>query len=182
MINNVETFANVPQILARGVEWYKAAGVGGSRGWKFVGVSGHVKRPGVFEVPMGTPMREVIFGRAGGISWGTRVESIRAIGAIFGLFAGFDGGCAAGFQSARRGWIDARLRGDCGVRRHNMHAGHGADGGAFLSQRIVREMCALPHGFAKDGGPADRWTQGGVSEAQYRADLSLLEELSQAMA
>src|SRR6266853_1804545 len=61
VINNVETFVNVSQILARGVEWFTAQGVGGSRGLKFVGVSGHVVRPGVFEVPMGTPMRDVIF-------------------------------------------------------------------------------------------------------------------------
>jgi len=54
VINNVETFANVPQILARGVEWFKSAGVSGSRGLKFVGVSGQVEHPGVFEVPMGT--------------------------------------------------------------------------------------------------------------------------------
>jgi NADH:ubiquinone oxidoreductase subunit E len=67
VINNVETFANVPQILARGVEWFKTAGVNGSRGLKFVGVSGHVARPGVFEVPMGTTMREVLYGNSGGI-------------------------------------------------------------------------------------------------------------------
>jgi NADH:ubiquinone oxidoreductase subunit F (NADH-binding) len=47
VINNVETFANVPQILERGVDWYKSAGANGSRGLKFVGVSGHVIRPGV---------------------------------------------------------------------------------------------------------------------------------------
>src|SRR5207245_11278872 len=61
VINNVETFINVPQILARGVDSFIAQGSNGSRGLKFVGVSGHVARPGIFEVPMGTPLREVIF-------------------------------------------------------------------------------------------------------------------------
>ena len=44
-LNNVETFANVPQILVNGVEWYKAQGQGGAAGLKFVGVSGDVRRP-----------------------------------------------------------------------------------------------------------------------------------------
>ena len=58
-LNNVETFANVPQILANGIDWYKAQGLNGCAGWKFVGVSGDVQKPGVFLVPMGTPMREI---------------------------------------------------------------------------------------------------------------------------
>src|SRR5258708_5629420 len=70
VINNVETFINVPQILARGVEWFATQGVGGSRGLKFVGVSGQVARPGIFEVPMGVPMRDVIFNHAGGVRGG----------------------------------------------------------------------------------------------------------------
>src|SRR4029077_5832494 len=75
VLNNVETFANVPQILARGVDWFKAQGRNGSRGLKFVGVSGHVARPGVFEVPMGCAMREVIFDRAGGIRGGRQLKA-----------------------------------------------------------------------------------------------------------
>jgi len=66
VLNNVETFLNVPVILGRGVPWYKAAGQGGAAGMKFVGVSGRVRNPGVFEVPMGTPTRDVILGLAGG--------------------------------------------------------------------------------------------------------------------
>jgi NADH:ubiquinone oxidoreductase subunit F (NADH-binding) len=66
-LNNVETFANVPQILMNGVDWYKAQGQGGAAGLKFVGVSGDVRNPGIFEIPMGLPMSEVIFNRAGGI-------------------------------------------------------------------------------------------------------------------
>src|SRR6266404_956990 len=75
VLNNVETFINVPQILARGVDWFAAQGLGGSRGLKFVGVSGHVARPGIFEVPMGTPMREVIFNHAGGIRGGRQLKA-----------------------------------------------------------------------------------------------------------
>ncbi len=67
LINNVETFANVPLILAKGVDWYKAQGRAGNAGLKFIGVSGHVRNPGVFEVPMGTPASELIFRHAGGV-------------------------------------------------------------------------------------------------------------------
>jgi NADH:ubiquinone oxidoreductase subunit F (NADH-binding)/(2Fe-2S) ferredoxin len=66
-LNNVETFANVPQILVNGVDWYKAQGVNGCAGLKFVGVSGDVRNPGIFLIPMGTPMEEVIFQLGGGI-------------------------------------------------------------------------------------------------------------------
>jgi formate dehydrogenase beta subunit len=67
VINNVETFTFATAILARGSEWYKAQGKNGSAGMKFVGVSGDVNRPGVFEVPMGTSYADLIYGNAGGI-------------------------------------------------------------------------------------------------------------------
>jgi NADH:ubiquinone oxidoreductase subunit F (NADH-binding)/NADH:ubiquinone oxidoreductase subunit E len=67
VINNVETFTFATAILARGAEWFKAQGKNGSVGMKFVGVSGDVSRPGVFEVPMGTKYSELIYEYAGGI-------------------------------------------------------------------------------------------------------------------
>ncbi len=74
-INNVETFACVPLILVRGPEAFKRLGEGGAPGLKFVGVSGHVVRPGVYEVPMGTSARDVIFGRAGGMLDGRSLKA-----------------------------------------------------------------------------------------------------------
>ncbi len=67
VINNVETFAFATVILARGAEWFKAQGTNGSTGMKFVGISGDVNRPGVFEVPMGTKYSDLIEKYAGGI-------------------------------------------------------------------------------------------------------------------
>jgi formate dehydrogenase beta subunit len=75
VINNVETFFFVPVILAKGVDWMKTAGKNGSAGVKFVGVSGDVLRPGVFEVPMGTSYRELIEGYAGGVQAGRMLKS-----------------------------------------------------------------------------------------------------------
>jgi len=60
LINNVETFAMVPAIVGRGPEWWKAQGKPGFAGLKFMAVSGHVERPGVYEISVGTTVRELI--------------------------------------------------------------------------------------------------------------------------
>ena len=80
VINNVETFANVPQILVRGADWYKAQGFGGAAGLKWIGVSGQVRRPGVYEIPMGTPVSELIFQHAGGLPDGKKLKAFAPSG------------------------------------------------------------------------------------------------------
>jgi NADH:ubiquinone oxidoreductase subunit F (NADH-binding) len=79
-LNNVETFANVPQVLTKGVDWYKAQGQGGAAGLKFVGVSGDVNNPGIFEIPMGLPMSDVLFNLAGGIVDGKKLKAFAPSG------------------------------------------------------------------------------------------------------
>ncbi len=80
VINNVETFACVPLILVKGVEWFKAQGANGASGLKFIGVSGHVARPGVYEVAMGTTIREVIDHHAGGMLAGRPLKAFAPSG------------------------------------------------------------------------------------------------------
>ena len=75
LMNSVETFAHVPVIAARGADWWKQQGTGGSAGLKFFAVSGHVERPGVYCVPMGSTARQLLE-YAGGVAGG------RALGAI----------------------------------------------------------------------------------------------------
>lgn len=84
VLNNVETFCFVPVILARGVDWLKAQGKNGSIGLKFVGVSGDVRRPGVFEVPMGIPYRDLVEGHAGGSLAGHTIKAFAPSGPAFG--------------------------------------------------------------------------------------------------
>jgi NADH-quinone oxidoreductase subunit F len=68
VVNNVETLANLPHIMNRGAEWFAAIGSPPkSTGTRVFCVSGHVKRPGNFEVPMGITLRELIFEHAGGM-------------------------------------------------------------------------------------------------------------------
>ena len=70
VINNVETFTLATTILVNGVDWYKKQGINNVAGLKFVGISGDVVRPGVFEVPMGTSYRDLIYKYAEGITNG----------------------------------------------------------------------------------------------------------------
>jgi NADH:ubiquinone oxidoreductase subunit F (NADH-binding) len=177
----VETFINVPQILARGVEWYKAAGRNGSRGFKFVGVSGHAARPGVFEVPLGITMREVLFDYAGGVRGGRALKAFAPSGPSSGYLP-------ASMADVR---LDFKALAEAGSM-----LGSGAivvcdDTTCMLDMALnaVRfyrnESCGkcVPCrvGSQKMVDLLVRWTQGGLPEAQYRADFDLLSELSHAM-
>src|SRR5829696_2346098 len=80
LMNSVETFAHVPVILERGADWWKAQGANGSEGLKFFAVSGHVERPGVYCVPLGTTARELLE-LAGGVRGGAQLAAIQPGGA-----------------------------------------------------------------------------------------------------
>ena len=75
LINNVETLANVPHIVNNGAEWFKRFGTEQSPGTKVVSVSGCVQRPGNYEIELGIPAREIVFGLAGGPPDGRRVKA-----------------------------------------------------------------------------------------------------------
>ncbi len=80
LMNSVETFAHVPVIAERGAEWWKSQGVNGGTGLKFFAVSGHVEKPDVYCVPMGTTARELI-DLAGGVSEGRELLAFQPGGA-----------------------------------------------------------------------------------------------------
>jgi NADH-quinone oxidoreductase subunit F len=75
-VNNVETLCNVPVIVANGPEWYAALGPEKNGGPKLYCVSGHVKRPGVYEASMNVTLRELIDGYAGGVPDGRRLKAV----------------------------------------------------------------------------------------------------------
>ena len=78
IINNVETLANVPRIVERGVAWYRSHGTEKSPGTKCFSLSGHVNRPGNYELPFGVPLRELIESPeyGGGMRGGRKVKII----------------------------------------------------------------------------------------------------------
>ena len=88
VVNNVETLSYVPVILEKGADWWKGQGVNGCEGLKWIGVSGDVNRPGVFEVPMGTTYKEAIYGLAGGIRGGRKLKAFCPSGPLAGLLPG----------------------------------------------------------------------------------------------
>jgi NADH-quinone oxidoreductase subunit F len=74
VVNNVETISNLPGILRRGSEWFKGLSLSEDGGSKIYGVSGRVRRPGTWELPLGTTAREVIYEHAGGLAEGFRLR------------------------------------------------------------------------------------------------------------
>lgn len=85
VLNNVETFANVPLILERGSDWYKSIGPEKSPGTKAFALTGNVCNTGLIEVPMGTTLREIIFETGGGIRDGKSFKAVQ--------IGGPSGGC-----------------------------------------------------------------------------------------
>jgi NADH:ubiquinone oxidoreductase subunit F (NADH-binding) len=80
LINNVETFANVPPILRRGGAWFAGIGTEHSKGTKVFALAGRVNNSGVIEVPMGMTLREIVFEIGGGIPDGARVKAVQTGG------------------------------------------------------------------------------------------------------
>lgn len=85
VLNNVETYANVPMIIMKGAAWYKTIGPENSPGTKAFALTGSVKNTGLIEVPMGTTLREVIFDIGGGIKGEAEFKAVQ--------IGGPSGGC-----------------------------------------------------------------------------------------
>ena len=85
VLNNVETFANVPRIVLDGAEWYRSIGTAGSPGTKTFSLTGSIENTGLIEVPMGTTLREIIFDIGGGVKNGEKFKAVQ--------IGGPSGGC-----------------------------------------------------------------------------------------
>jgi NADH:ubiquinone oxidoreductase subunit F (NADH-binding)/(2Fe-2S) ferredoxin/Pyruvate/2-oxoacid:ferredoxin oxidoreductase delta subunit len=79
-LNNVETWANVPSIILNGSSWFASKGTSGSKGTKILALTGHVKNTGLVEVPMGTPIRTVVYDIGGGANNGNGVKAVQTGG------------------------------------------------------------------------------------------------------
>lgn len=76
VINNVETLSSIPSIVLNGGEWFASLGVPGDGGTRLFAVSGHVERPGVYELPVGTKLSDIIFKWAGGVKGGRSLKAV----------------------------------------------------------------------------------------------------------
>ncbi len=85
LLNNVETFANVPQIIIKGADWFASMGTEKSKGTKTFALTGEVNNTGLIEVPMDTTLREIVFDIGGGIRGGKKFKAVQ--------IGGPSGGC-----------------------------------------------------------------------------------------
>ncbi len=76
LVQNIETLACIPHIIERGPEWFASIGTAESKGPKIYSVSGHVNRPGNYELPLGISLEEIIYKHAGGIPRGKRLKAV----------------------------------------------------------------------------------------------------------
>jgi NADH:ubiquinone oxidoreductase subunit F (NADH-binding) len=167
----------VPSILVRGADWHKAQGLAGTAGLKFIGVSGDVVKPGVYEVSMGTPVSEVIFQHAGGLPAGKKLKGFAPSGPSSGFLP-------ASMVDVR---LDFKSLADAGSMLGSGALVVFAEGTCVLdfalsATRFFRnESCGkcVPCrvGSQKMVDLLTGWTQGQASST----DMALIEELSDAL-
>ena len=149
VVNNVETLSNLPFIALNGSAAFTAIGTETSPGTRMIAVSGHVKRPGVYEIVNGsTTFRDLIYGDdfAQGIRDGNDAQDVRArrwLGAVVPARP-----ARHPVRGSRRGQrrLDARIGCGDGDGRHHRHPRRGADARAVLRPRVVRQVRAVPRG------------------------------------
>lgn len=102
VLNNVETFANVPLVINNGAEWYKNIGPENSPGTKAFALTGNIENTGLIEVPMGTPLREVIFDIGGGMRDGGEFKAVQIGGPSGGCLTTADLDLPLDFDSLKK--------------------------------------------------------------------------------
>ncbi len=113
VLNNVETWANVPAIIANGSGWFAAKGTDKSKGTKIFALTGHVKNTGLVEVEMGTTLREIIFDIGGGAQDGKAIKAVQTGGpsggclpvSLFDLPVDYEALAAAGSMMGSGGMV-----------------------------------------------------------------------------
>ncbi len=90
VVNNVETLASIPHILANGADWYRDLGLGDHAGTKVISLSGDILRPGNYEVPMGFSLATLLEEWAGGAPEGRTIQAVTMAGLSGGFLAGDD--------------------------------------------------------------------------------------------
>jgi NADH-quinone oxidoreductase subunit F len=100
-VDNCETVSHAPAIIMKGADWFKAEGAKNSSGHTLFGVSGHVKRPGIFELRLGVKMRELIYHYAGGLEDGRSVKAVIPGGISMPIIRGDEIDVAVDHESLR---------------------------------------------------------------------------------
>jgi NADH:ubiquinone oxidoreductase subunit F (NADH-binding)/NADH:ubiquinone oxidoreductase subunit E len=177
-LNNVETFAHAVTILGKGGDWYRDAGRPGSPGVKFVGVTGHVKHPGVFEVPMGITYHDLIYNWAGGPPDGHQIVGFAPSGPSSGYLP-------ASMLDTEMNWDKLKALGSMvGSGAVVVVADHGCifdmalNSVAFYRNESCGKCSPCRIGTQKLVDLLESWQQGRIGAGGLAADKDLLRDLS----
>ena len=150
VINNVESIASVPSIVANGADWFAGLGTEKSKGYGIFSLSGHVTTPGQYEAPLGITLRELL-DLAGGIRAGHRLKFWTAGRLVHPAADRPAPRRAAGLRVGRRRRVHARHPGAADLRRDHLRGPRGAALDRVLRARVVRQVHAVPGGHVLDG-------------------------------
>ena len=174
-LNNVETWANVPLIINRGADWYASIGTKGSKGTKIFSLVGKINNTGLVEVPMGIPLRKIIYDIGGGIPKGKKFKAVQT--------GGPSGGCLP------EGQLDLHIDFDELTKAGSMMGSGGlivmdedtcmVDVARYFTQFLTEESCGkcVP---CREGVAQMLWVLNRICNGDGReGDIELLEEMSE---
>ncbi len=153
LVNNVETLVNVLDIVVEGGAAFAATGTADSTGTRLFCVSGHVREPGLYEVPMGTTLRALI-DLAGGLPAGRLLQAVLLGGAAGSFVTERQLDVALSFEGHSRDRRHARVGSGHRARRHGRPRTGPAPHRPLLSRRVVRAVRAMPRRYREAGGGA----------------------------
>jgi NADH-quinone oxidoreductase subunit F len=156
-VNNVETLAAVVPIIQKGGDWYASLGTPKNGGTRLFCVSGHVKKPGTYELPMGIPLRSIIYDYAGGIKDDRKLKAVIPGGSSVPILTADEIDVKMDFDSVAA--IGSLLGSGRDERRH-LHGESIAAHQQVLCARILRTVHTLPgrHNLAQEDPSASlRW-------------------------
>ena len=125
VLNNVETFANIPPIILNGADWFASLGTEKSKGTKVFALSGALNNIGLVEVPMGTPLKTIIYDIGGGIKNNRKFKAVQMGGPSGGCIPEFAHRHARGLREYQQDRCDHGFRRHGGDGRDHLYAGHG---------------------------------------------------------
>ena len=156
VINNAETLASVPHIMLGGADWYSKIGTPKNGGTRLFCLSGNLKKPGVYELPMGYNLKKMIYDVGGGIPNGRELKAVVPGGSSTPVLVAGRDRYRDGFRFGGEGRIDAGLGRRGRARRHQLHREVRAAHHEVLPARELRMVHPLPrrHRLAEEDADA----------------------------
>ena len=159
VINNVETLANVPGIVANGAAWFGSVGTASSKGTKVFALSGNVARTGLVEVAMGTPLRQIVFDIGGGIPGDRAYKAVQIGGPSGGCIPASQLDIEIDYESLKKVGAMMGSGGLVVMDDGNLHGGRGEVLHGLHPEGELRQVHPVPRGHpphARDPREPDR--------------------------